>query len=75
MLRKLRELVREEVPTGFVGRGGRGSHRNFVHPKVARPVTLAGREGGDAKAYQEKAVRSAIREANSESRQSVRQDC
>jgi len=36
---------------------------NFVHPKVARPVTLAGREGGDAKAYHEKAVRSAIREA------------
>ena len=23
------------------------SHRNFVHPKVAKPVTLAGREGGD----------------------------
>ena len=37
----------------MVSRGGEAS----------RPVTLAGREGRDAKAYQEKAVRSAIREA------------
>ena len=63
MPRKLRELIRELEAAGFVDRGGRGSHRNFVHPKVARPLTLAGRAGGDAKAYQEKAVRSAIREA------------
>ena len=52
MPRKLKELIRELEAAGFVNRGGRGSHRNFVHPKVARPVTLAGREGGDAKAYQ-----------------------
>ena len=38
------------------------SHRNFVHPKVARPVTLAGSDGSDAKEYQEKAVRAAIGE-------------
>ena len=63
MPRKVRELIRELETAGFVNRGGRGSHRNFVHPKVARPVTLAGPEGSDAKAYQEKAVRSAIREA------------
>ena len=30
---------------------------------MAEVVTLAGRDGGDVKAYQEKAVRSAIREA------------
>ena len=65
MPRKVRELIRELEAAGFGNRGGRGSHRNFVHPKVARPVTLAGAEGGDAKAYQEKAVRSAIREAQS----------
>jgi len=22
---------------GFVNRGGRGDHRNYVHPKVAKP--------------------------------------
>ena len=51
MPRRLRELIRELEATEFLNRGGRGSHRNFVHPQVARPVTLAGREGGDAKAY------------------------
>ena len=38
---------RELEAAGFVNRGGRASHRNSVHPKVARPVTRAGREGGD----------------------------
>ena len=47
---------------GFVRRGGKGSHRNFVHPAVSRPVTLSGNDGDDAKAYQERAVRLALRE-------------
>lgn len=41
----------------------RWSCRNFVHPKVAKPVTLAGRTGADAKHYQERAVRLAIEES------------
>ena len=44
-------------------RGGRGDHRNFVHPKVMKPITLAGKLGVDAKQYQEKAVRAAIEES------------
>ena len=34
---------------GFVHRSGKGSHRIFVHPKVARPVTVSGNPGDDAK--------------------------
>ena len=48
---------------GFVNRGGKGSHRNFTHPRVARPVTISGDAGDDAKKYQEKAVKAAIAEA------------
>lgn len=48
---------------GYVNRGGRGSHRNFVHPGVAQPVTLSGHDGDDAKPYQVRAVRRAIAEA------------
>ena len=72
MPRKVRELIRDLEAAGFVNRGG--SHRNFVHPKVARPVTLAGSDGRDAKKYQEKAVRVAIREASDESKQPIRKD-
>ncbi len=49
---------------GFVDRGGKGDHRNFVHPKVTKPVTVSGAEGDDAKQYQERAVRRAIEESH-----------
>ena len=32
--RKARELIAELTRAGFVDCGGKGSHRNFVHPKV-----------------------------------------
>jgi predicted RNA binding protein YcfA (HicA-like mRNA interferase family) len=41
---------------GFVDRGGKGSHRNFTHSKLARPVTISGAPGDDAKHYQVRAV-------------------
>ncbi len=47
---------------GYVNRGGRGSHRNFVHPGVAQPVTISGNDGDDAKPYQVRAVRRAVEE-------------
>ena len=63
MPRKVRELIRDLERAGFVNRGGRGSHRNFVHPNVARPVTISGKEGDDALQYQERAVRLAVEES------------
>ena len=48
---------------GFINRGGKGSHRNFVHPKVAKIVTLSGNPGDDVKHYQERAVKTAIEES------------
>ncbi|MCC6362710.1 MAG: type II toxin-antitoxin system HicA family toxin [Bryobacterales bacterium] len=63
MPRKIRELIAELEKHGFVNRGGKGSHRNFTHPRVARPVTISGDAGDDAKKYQERAVKAAIAEA------------
>ena len=60
---KVRDLVRELTQAGFLDRGGRGSHRNFVHPRVRKPVTLSGQPGDDALRYQERAVRLAIEES------------
>jgi predicted RNA binding protein YcfA (HicA-like mRNA interferase family) len=62
---KVRDLVVELERAGFVNRGGKGSHRNFVHPKVAKPITIAGGLGADAKRYQVRAVQSAIEESKS----------
>ena len=60
---KIRELITELERAGFVNRGGKGSHRNFVHPKASRPVTLSGALGDDAKRYQMRAVQLAIQES------------
>jgi len=63
--RKIRELIADLKGAGFEDRGGKGSHRNFVHPNVAKPVTISGKAGDDAKKYQERAVSKAIGESKS----------
>jgi len=60
---KIRELIAELEKAGFADRGGKGSHRNYVHPKVARPVTISAKPGDDAKRYQVRAVQLAVEES------------
>lgn len=60
---KIRDLLAELVKAGFADRGGKGSHRNYVHPKVAKPITIPGKPGDDAKEYLIKAVQKAIEES------------
>ncbi len=61
---KIRDLLLELAKAGFVDRGGKGSHRNYVHPKVIKPITVPGKPGDDAKQYLIKAVQKAIEESN-----------
>jgi predicted RNA binding protein YcfA (HicA-like mRNA interferase family) len=61
MPRKLRELIRDLRESGFVDRGGKGSHRNFTHAGGTK-ITLSGNPAHDAKRYQERDVEKAIRE-------------
>jgi len=57
---KIRELIAQLERAGFEDRGGKGSHRNYVHPKLSKPITISGKLGDDAKQYQIKAVRNAL---------------
>ena len=66
MPRKVRELIKELKKAGFVNRGGKGSHRNFVHPNVPKPITISGKPGNDAQDYQEKTAELAIKESKNE---------
>ena len=61
MPRKIRQLRTDLERAGFTNRGGKGSHRNYEHPKGVR-VTVSGKQGEDARHYQEKLVRKAIQE-------------
>jgi predicted RNA binding protein YcfA (HicA-like mRNA interferase family) len=62
--RKIRDLVKDLQNAGFllVPGGGKGSHRKFAHEDYAGAVTLSGKDGDDAKKYQEKQVKRAIEE-------------
>ena len=63
MPQEIRELVAELERAGFVNRGGKGSHRNFVNPNVLKPITISGALGADAKQYQIRAVKRSIEES------------
>lgn len=58
---KIKELLKSLEKAGFVDRGGKGSHRNYEHPKGAR-VTLSGNLNDDAKPYQVKLVKKKLGE-------------
>lgn len=62
MPKKIRELIALLSKAGFENRGGKGSHRNFQHPKGVR-VTLSGNPGDDARRYQEREVEQRIKES------------
>ena len=59
---KIRELIADLERAGFKDRGGKGSHRNYVHPDLSNPITISGKLGDDAKRYQIRAVRKALTE-------------
>ena len=62
MPRKVRELENQLAQAGFKKRPGKGSHRVWEHPSGVR-TTVSGKEGRDAKDYQEKDVEKALRKA------------
>ena len=59
---KISELIRRLEGVGYKNRGGKGSHRNFLHPSASNPITISGKLSDDAKPYQIKAVQEAIHE-------------
>lgn len=67
MPRKIRELKQILRKAGFTELPGKGSHTNWVHPLYAGKLTIAGKDGSDAKRYQEKAVEQAISEIEGQS--------
>jgi predicted RNA binding protein YcfA (HicA-like mRNA interferase family) len=60
---KIRDLIDRLQKAGYSDRGGKGSHRNFVHPVVPKSITISGNQGDDARIYQIRAVNKAIEEA------------
>ncbi len=62
---KIRELIKKLEKAGFQNRGGKGSHRNYIHPKGIA-ITISGKIGADSKKYQEKEVKWKLAELKNE---------
>ncbi|WP_414578432.1 type II toxin-antitoxin system HicA family toxin [Anabaena sp. CCY 9402-a] len=62
MPKKIRELKQWLRQVGFTELPGKGSHSNWIHPLYAGKLTVSGKDGADAKLYQEKDVQQAIKE-------------
>ena len=62
MPKKIRELKKLLLSSGFMESPGKGSHTNWIHTLYSGRVTIAGKDGSDAKRYQELEVEQAIQE-------------
>jgi predicted RNA binding protein YcfA (HicA-like mRNA interferase family) len=60
MPKKIRELKSMLLKAGFTYRTGKGSHTKWYHPLVSGVITLSGKDGNDAKPYQEADVNNAV---------------
>jgi predicted RNA binding protein YcfA (HicA-like mRNA interferase family) len=64
MPKKVRELKAMLRQAGWVLiEGGKGSHTKWMHPRVQRRITLSGKDGDDAKPYQQRDVNIGLSEA------------
>lgn len=65
MPRKIRQIKADLKTLGFVNRGGKGDHTNWLHPNYpSLIVSVAGKDGDDCKHYNEadlKRVRAALK--------------
>lgn len=62
MPKKIRELKQMLKKAGFVNFPGKGSHNHWLHSLYSGKITLSGKDGADAKRYQEQEVKNAIEE-------------
>ncbi|OUC16354.1 MAG: hypothetical protein B0A82_02215 [Alkalinema sp. CACIAM 70d] len=53
MPRKIRELKSLLLKAGFTYESGKGSRTQWSHPLLPGKLTLSGKDGQDAKRYQE----------------------
>jgi predicted RNA binding protein YcfA (HicA-like mRNA interferase family) len=60
MPKKIRELKSLLLRAGFTCTPGKGSHTKWFHPLLPGKLTLSGKDGNDAKSYQEKDVNNAL---------------
>ncbi len=67
MPKKIRQLKEMLLKAGCRRDAAKGSHTKWSHPRVADKLILSGKDGDDAKPYQEDAVLRYLLEISEES--------
>jgi hypothetical protein len=62
MPKKIRELKAKLLKAGCTYRSGKGDHTVWSHPRSNRSIVVSGKDGADAKPYQERAVDNWLQE-------------
>ncbi|EKD06779.1 type II toxin-antitoxin system HicA family toxin [Limnospira platensis] len=60
MPQKIRDLKKSLTKAGFVKISAKGSHTKWKHPSLPVVLIISGKDGKDAKHYQEKQVAEAL---------------
>jgi len=60
MPKKIRELKQLLSKAGFAEQPAKGIHTKWTHPQLNQTIVLSGKDGSDAKPYQEKRVKQAL---------------
>ncbi|WP_072013810.1 type II toxin-antitoxin system HicA family toxin [Myxosarcina sp. GI1] len=61
MPKKVRELKNILRKAGFKESSGKGSHTKWSHPLLSGKIVISGKDGSDAKLYQERDVEKALK--------------
>jgi predicted RNA binding protein YcfA (HicA-like mRNA interferase family) len=61
MPKKVRELKAMLRKSGFFVRAGKGSHTVWEHPDISNEIVISGKDGDDARPYQELDVKKILR--------------
>ena len=62
MPKKIRELKAMLLKAGCVCERARGSHTKWSHSLLSHKITVSGKDGADARKYQEKDVKDFLKE-------------
>ena len=62
---KIKELISQLESAGFINHGGKGSHRKFRHKKGVN-IIISGKTGADAKHYQIREVKGALKKVTTD---------
>jgi predicted RNA binding protein YcfA (HicA-like mRNA interferase family) len=59
---------------GFIEKPAKGSHAKWSHPELPQSIIISGKDGSDAKLYQEKQVEAVLKQLEQIAKEEKKQE-